>query len=182
MKLSQVAVVAFVSASTVLSACSESDTLLSVNVEEGEATQPVDSITVQVVSPGQNFTYDFAPPTKAVEVEDPNAEPAAGGAGGAVPVMMEVQVLDAPFYERITLPDSFDKKGRATITVTAYYQGAVTTSDETEVTIRPNEAVAAFVDLSGAEPEPTEPTPGAGGQGGAGAVNTPVGGVSGAGN
>ena len=165
MSVPRATAVAVVGALT-LSACSDnSDTILSLNVEAGEADRGVDQVQVVVERTGEStFLYTFVPPTALTDIPDPAALPAQGGAG-ATPTI-QVPLLATPFFERITLPESWDT-GMATVTVTASLLGQPTTSDTETAKIRSKESTAVYVDLSGvAPPEGT----GGSGAGGAGAT------------
>jgi len=162
MNVPHVAVVAVIGA-VALTACSDdSETILALNVQAGEADRSVDQIQVTIAEQG-GFQKTFVPPTEVTDIEDPNAPVAAGGAP-----TIQVQLLQAPFWERIKLGDSWET-GKATVTVTALYQGTPTVSDTVSIKLRAEESTAVYVDLSGEEP----PAPtGAGGAGGAAAGET----------
>jgi hypothetical protein len=165
MSVPRATVVAVVGA-LALSGCSDnSDTILSLNVEAGEADRGVDQVLVLVEQAGEStFQYTFVPPTALTDIPDPAALPAQGGAGGAPTI--QVPLLATPFFKRIKLPESWDT-GMATVTVTAFLEGSPTTSDAETAKIRSKESTAVYVDLSGAAPP--EGT-GEGGAGGAGAT------------
>lgn len=144
----------FATAASALLACSTDDTIVALNVEATSDVGVVETLSVSITQSGQTpVVTAFQPPT-------------AGDAG----------VIDSSFFERIKLPEDW-KKARADILVEALNaSGTRITSDTTQVTIRPEGAVAAFVELTTIVPEPPPSEGGAGG-----APEQPAGGNGGTG-
>lgn len=137
---------------TCLCACSSDDTIVSLNVTASDRVPVVERMQVTVKQGSHTFEYEFEPPTETPEDGDPSVKNG--------------------FFERITLPGDWSES-TAEITVEAFQKGgaafAPALTDETKVTLRPEGAVAAFVELDIPE-EP--PMGGAGGEGGAGGAPT----------
>jgi hypothetical protein len=137
---------------TCLCACSSDDTIVSLNVTATDRVPAVEHLQVTVKQGSHTYAYAFAPP------EETSAEPDS------------VKSIKNSFFQRITLPGDWDES-KATVSVEALQEGDAKFTpplvDETQVTIRPNGVVAAFVKLD--IPEEPPPMGGAGGDGGAGA-------------
>lgn len=138
---------------TCLCACSSDDTIVSLNVAATDRVPVVERMQVTFKQGSRSYEYKFAPP-KDTNEEDPEFVPS----------------IQNSFYQRITLPGDWDESA-ALVSVEAFQEGggkfAPPLVDETEITLRPNGVVAAYVRLDIAE-EPPPPMGGAGGQGGAG--------------
>jgi hypothetical protein len=135
-------------AATCLCACSSDDTIVSLNVAATDRVPLVETIEVTIEQGSHSYTYELAPPT------DTSPEPE------------EVESIKNSFFKRISLPGDWDES-TALISVEAFQEGGKRFSpplvDDTEVTLRPNGVVAAYVKLD----IPEEPPMGAGGEGGA---------------
>jgi len=165
-------VVSLVSVCALL-ACSDDETIVSLNVTAGADVPVVDQLHVTITQGSRKFVHDFAPPV----------EPAMGDAGPSI---------QNSFFERITLPDDF-ADGDASVKVEAQHTGGAAfvppLMSETTVGIVEDGAVAAYVTLA----FPTTPPDnggeagaggeggegGSGGEGGAGAGNAGSGGEGG---
>ena len=138
---------------TCLCACSSDDTIVSLNVTATDRVPAVEHLQVTFKQGSHTYAYAFAPP------EETSAEPDS------------VKSIKNSFFQRITLPGDWDE-ANATVSVEALQEGdakfAPPLVDETQVTIRPNGVVAAFVKLDIPE-APPPPMGGAGGEGGVGA-------------
>lgn len=148
-----------------LVACTSDDTVVALNVTSGDEIPVVDILHVTVTQGTRRYVHDFAPP-----IETPTGENAA-------PPSIRNQ-----FFERMTLPDSFE--GAAVLRVEAQHLGGVAfvppLSDETTITIEPNEVVAAYVKL-GVPMTPVDPAMGAAGAAGADGIDAAgAGGAAGA--
>jgi hypothetical protein len=138
----------------VAASCSSGDTVLAVTVQVGSGVTEVSKIRVTITpASGSALTSDYTPPMKD---------------GGAIA---------APFFERITLPDSAD--GAAHVRVDALdASGNSFAWDMTTADIQKGHAVAAQVTLMVGGPPP--PDGGAGGEsGGAGGASGGAGGEAG---
>jgi hypothetical protein len=137
---------------TCLCACSSDDTIVSLNVTASDRVPVVERMQVTVKQGSRTFEYEFEPPTETPEEGDPSVKNS--------------------FFERITLPGDWSE-ATAEISVEAFQEGGAaftpSLSDETEVTLRPEGAVAAYVKLDIPEEPPMN---GAGGEGGAGGAPT----------
>jgi hypothetical protein len=133
---------------TCLCACSSDDTIVSLNVTATDRVPAVEHLQVTVKQGSHTHAYSFVPP------DETSAEPDS------------VKSIKNSFFQRITLPGDWDES-EATVSVEALQAGDAKFDpplvDETEVTIRPNGVVAAFVKLDIPEAPPME-----GGEGGAG--------------
>lgn len=118
-----------------LAACSESDTVISVNVAYGDGLTEVETL---------RFTLEQEGNPEVEEVVDaPKVEND----------MMELVPDD--FFHRVTLPDSWDD-GEATVLVEALdSRSRLIISDEATVRVRVGTAVAAFVELAIEAEEPS---------------------------
>jgi len=135
-------------------ACSNDDSIISLNVTAGADVPVVDQLHVTVTQGSRRFVYDFAPPT----------EPGMGDAGPSI---------QNSFFHRITLPGDF-RGDDALLHVEAQHAGGTPfnppLADEKTVHIEEHGVVAAFVTLEfpSAKP-PGMGEGGAGGEAGAGA-------------
>ena len=133
-----------------LSACSNADPVVALNVTAGADVPVVDQIHVTVSQDAREFVYDFAPPTEA-------------GMGDAGPSIQD------SFFQRFTLPSSFEDQN-ALIRVEALKTGRVAfdppLKSETQVHIEKDGVVAAFVTLEFPAAPPVTGEAGAGGEGG----------------
>lgn len=136
-----------------LLACSGEDAVVALNVTASDNVPVVQQLHVTITQGSRRLVHDFEPPTES-------------GKEDAGPSIQN------SFFERITLPDSFED-GEALLHVEALQAGAVPftppLTSETTVDIDDNGAVAAYVTLAfpAALPEPEPGDGGAGGQGGA---------------
>lgn len=146
---------AFVSLAAVigLAACSDEDTIVSLNVTASDAVPVIDSLRVTFTQDSRKHVADFAPPTET-------------------PTAPEGQVAPPPsiknsFFERITLPNGWSES-LARVEVEALQSNGEPYSpsffDTTTALIQPEGVVATYVDLD----VPKEPPPTDGGAGGAG--------------
>jgi hypothetical protein len=150
-----------------LVACSDDPAVVALNITADadviaqlhEDQLHVDQLHVTITQGSRKFLYDFTPPTAA----------AMGDAGPSI---------QSNFFERITLPESFEDEA-ASIVVDALQAGAVPLTPpltgETSVPIDEDGAVAAFVTL--AFPEMVG-NAGSGGGGGGGGDSAGAGGGS----
>ena len=133
-----------------LFACSDEPAVVALNVTAGADVPVVDRLHVTITQGSRKFVYDFTPPI----------EPSLGDAGPSI---------QDSFFERITLPESFDDE-QARILVEALQAGAAPfappLTSETSVQIEEDGAVAAYVTL--AFPPALPPPDGDAGAGGAG--------------
>jgi hypothetical protein len=154
MKSSRFARVGLVAGAVALVACSDSDTVLSLNVNADNGVGYVSSIHVTVTQGSRApVERDFSElPTKTV------------GEAGATQT-----VLAGGFFERIVLPESWSD-GAATVDVESFDEAgnAYLHPDPISVDIEQKETVAVFVTLK---------LPSAGGEGGGGAASGGTGGV-----
>lgn len=150
---------------TCLAACSSDDTIVSLNVTATDRVPVVERMQVTIKQGSRSFVYDFNPPNDITTAPE------------------GVSSIKNSFFERITLPGDWDE-AEARISVEAFQEDgdsfAPKLTDDTAVTIVPDGAVAAYVELD----IPAEPPPpaegGAGGEGAGGAGNeggTPAGGA-----
>ena len=116
-----------------LSACSNDDTIVALNVSATDAVPVVDQLHVTFTQGSRRHVYDFAPPTETPGGDDP--PPAS---------------IQNSFFERITLPDGWDEKSTL-ITVEAQQADGSPfdppLGDETTVTMEANGVVAAYIRL-----------------------------------
>lgn len=135
---------------TCLCACSSDDTIVSLNVAATDRVPVVDGLQVTIKQGSHTYAYEFTPPT------DTSPEPD------------KVESIKNSFFHRITLPGDWDD-ANALVSVEALKKGggsfAPPLVDETEITLRPNGAVVAYVKLDIPEDVPMG---GAGGEGGGG--------------
>lgn len=164
MKVPRLAVVCVSTAILTLIACSDDDTVVALNVNSAADVGEVGRLNVKFTQGTTEFVVDIEEPPH-VDVD---------GAGGSDAVR-----ITGTFYERITLPDSFET-GNTRIDVEAFDASGASTLLATPVFVRVREgaATAAFVALDRPDPEPEpEPMPegGAGGMPGeAGAGGMPA--------
>jgi uncharacterized membrane protein YgcG len=144
----------------VLSACSNGDTIVALNVSATDAVPVVDQLHVTVTQGSRRHVRDFAPPTETPDGDD--APPPS---------------IKNSFFERITLPEGWAEESTL-ITVEAVQADGSPfdppLSDETTVTVEPNGVVAAYIQLD----IPAQPPSGEGGAGGEGGMS--AGGAGGA--
>lgn len=162
MKVPRLAVVCVSTAILTLIACSDDDTVVALNVNSAADVGEVGRLNVKFTQGTTEFVVDIEEPPH-VDVD---------GAGGSDAVR-----ITGTFYERITLPESFET-GNTRIDVEAFDASGASTLLATPVFVRVREgaATAAFVALDRPDPEP-EPMPegGAGGMPGeAGAGGMPA--------
>lgn len=135
---------------TCLCACSSDDTIVSLNVAATDRVPVVERLQVKIKQGSHTHAYDFAPPTDSTAAPD------------------SVESIKNSFFQRITLPGDWDEAD-ALVSVEAFQKGGAEFApplvDETQITIRPNGVVAAYVKLDIPEQPPMG---GAGGEGGAG--------------
>jgi hypothetical protein len=145
---------------TCLCACSSDDTIVSLNVTASDRVPVVERMQVTVKQGSHTFEYEFAPPTETPEEGEPSVKNG--------------------FFERITLPGDWDES-TAEISVEAFQKGggafAPALTDTTKVTLRPEGAVAAYVELDIPEEPPMGGAGGEGGAGGAGGAPSTEGGA-----
>jgi hypothetical protein len=130
----------FAFAVSLLCSCAADDTIVAVNVNATDQVGNPSAIVITITQAGQTpVNRELAPPTRPID-------------GGTAIRQM--------FFERVTLPESWES-GPAKVRVEARNGASVSvTSEEVEIEIRDEGAVAAYVDL-GEEPEPM-PEPDAG--------------------
>jgi hypothetical protein len=137
---------------TCLCACSSDDTIVSLNVAATDRVPVVERLQVTIKQGPHTYAYEFAPP------KDSSSEPES------------VESIKNSFFQRITLPGDWDDSD-ALVSVEAFQKGGAEFApplvDETQITLRPNGVVAAYVKLD--IPEEPPAMGGAGGEGGAGA-------------
>lgn len=142
---------------TFVAACSSDDTIVSLNVSATDRVPAVESLKVTFTQGSRKLVRDFEPPT------DESSPPE-----GEEPVVS----IKNSFFERLTLPDDWEEAD-AKLMVEAFQVGGEPFDpplvDETTVSILPNKAVAAYVELDIPEEPPPVSEGGAGGAGGAGA-------------
>jgi hypothetical protein len=147
-----------------LFACSDDDAVVALNVTAGADVPVVDQLHVTITQGSRKFVYDFKPPVQAATEET------------------EASIQDT-FFERITLPESFEDQN-ALIQVEARQSGGAPfdppLTDETTVRIEENGVVAAYVKLELPMPEPEPEPSGEGGAGGAAGATSEGGAGSGA--
>jgi hypothetical protein len=145
-----------------LAACSDEDTIVSLNVTASDAVPVIDTLRVTVTQGSKQHVAEFAPPT-----ETPTAPE------GEVPAAPSIK---NSFFQRITLPGEWSESD-ATVAVEALHANgspySPPFSDDTVAVIQPEDVVAAYVQLD----VPPEPPPSEGGAGGEGA-STGTGGQS----
>jgi hypothetical protein len=159
-----------------LSACSDGDTIVALNVTATDAVPVVEQLHVTITQGSRRHVQDFAPP-----IETPTGEDAPPPS------------IKNSFFERITLPDGWAEEP-ALIRVEAQQADGSPLepplSDETTVTVQPDGAVAAYIELDipaevptgegGAGGEAAGGAPGLGGAGAASAGEAGLGGAAGA--
>src|SRR5690349_10108237 len=143
-----------------LLACSDEGSVVALNITATDDVPVVDQLHVSITQGSRKFVYDFTPPI----------DPAMGDAGPSI---------KNSFFERITLPDSFDDED-ALVHVEAMHAGAVPftppLASETTVRVEEDGAVAAYVTLAFPTPLPGPDDgaeAGAGGEGGASGAGAP---------
>jgi hypothetical protein len=135
MSSSRVARVAFVVSVSCLSSCADDETVVAVNVNSTDEVGNPSSLVITLSQQGQSpVVKEIEPPTRTQD------------SGVSIQPM---------FFERVLLPDAWERE-KTEVKVEATDSSGVYLSAETEVTVRPGGAVAAFVDL-GKKPEMTEP-------------------------
>lgn len=113
--------------------CADEDTILALNVDSKAEVGAVDQLEVTVSQTGKApFQFTFAPPLK----QEKDASPS----------------IDEDFFERITLPGSFES-GPIVVAVRAENRAGRTFMDQTMVQLHAGEATAAFIEL-GMDPPP----------------------------
>jgi hypothetical protein len=135
MSSSRVVRVVFLVSVGCLSSCADDETVVAVNVNSADEVGNPSSLVITLSQQGQS------PVVK--EIEPPTRTQDSG-----------VSILPM-FYERVVLPDSWERE-KTEVKVEAENSSGVYLSAETEVTVRPGGAVAAFVDL-GKKPETMKP-------------------------
>lgn len=148
-----------------LAACSDDDTIVSLNVTATDAVPVIDTLRVTITQGSHQYVTDFAPP-----IETPTAPE---GQQAAPPSIRN------SFFQRITLPGEWSES-EATVAVEALQaSGAAYTpmfGDQTSAVIQPEGVVAAYVKLD-VPPEPPPSDGGAGGESAGGAANGGSGGT-----
>jgi hypothetical protein len=148
--------IASLAAVSLLAACSNGETIVSLNVSASDAVPVVDRLHVTIDQGSRHYVKDFAPPTDMP-------------AGDAAPSIKN------SFFQRLTLPDGWQEES-ATVHVEAQSAtGAPFTpplAADTTVTIVPEGVVAAFVSF---DIKADNPDAGAGGAGGAGGASDSAG-------
>lgn len=131
----------------VCAACSEDDTIVSVNVSSGDAVGNPSALTISITQPGrQPVVREIKPPTKTTD------------AGTTIQPM---------FFERVQLPDDWSEE-RAMVQVDAKDTGGkVYVTGKTTCPVVPQGVAAAFVDLGKME-KPDAGAAGSAGNAGAG--------------
>jgi hypothetical protein len=120
------------------SACGDDETIVSVNVNSTDDVGNPSAIIITISQDGQSpVTKEIMPPTRMVD---------AG------------TLIEKSFFERITLPDSWEHE-ESTVKVEAKNSSGVYLTAETKTTVRPGGATTAFVDL-GKKPETMKPSDG----------------------
>src|SRR5690606_29753448 len=146
MNLTRVASAAGLAATFALCACGTEETIVAVNVDF-DGVGAASSLTLEISQSGDTVTRQLT--ELATTTTD------------------ETTTLNS-FYERVAVPDSWSESP-ATVTGTLIdATGAPVYVDQTEVTIRPEGAVVAFLQFPPEMEEPEEPDPNAGGTGGTG--------------
>jgi hypothetical protein len=140
MNSSRVARVAF-AVSTVIASqasligCAEDETIVAVTVASSDEVGNPNSLVITISQAGESpVVKEIMPPT---QMQD----------GG--------MTIQPKFFERVGLPDGW-KRAKGEVKVEAKDGRGVYLSAQTEITVRPGGAVAAFVDL-GKKPETMEP-------------------------
>lgn len=162
MNLPRVALGLLLSAGSVVLACSDSETIVALNVTSdrayvGEAAK----LRVSITQPGKSApaTVEFTPPNSPVD-------------GGALQINEKV-------VHRITLPDGWEEVESTAEVEAVGTSGQVTVKSNVKFLLHPEETTAVFVDLK-KPPEPPAPTGGTG-AGGDGAGGAPAAGGTDAG-
>lgn len=159
---------AFVSLAAVvgLAACSDEDTIVSLNVTASDAVPVIDTLRVTVTQGSKQHVAEFAPPTETPKAPEGEEAPPPS--------------IKNSFFQRLTLPGEWSES-EATVAVEALHASGAAYdppfSDETEAVIQPEGVVAAYVRLD-VPPEPPPSDGGAGGEGAGGASNAGAGGSS----
>jgi uncharacterized membrane protein YgcG len=148
---------AFVSLAAIigLAACSDEDTIVSLNVTASDAVPVVDTLRVTITQGSRKHVSNFAPP-----IETPTAPE------GEQPPPPSIK---NSFFQRITLPEGWSESSASVDVVALQGNGepfSPSFSAMTTAVIQPEGVVAAFVKLD--LPAPPEPPGGDGGAGGAG--------------
>jgi hypothetical protein len=130
-----------------LAACSDDDTIVSLNVTAAGTLPVIDNLHVTITQGSHEYVTDFAPPIDNADTATPS--------------------IKNSFFQRIKLPGDWSE-AEATVAVQALQaSGAPYTpnySDQTVAVIQPEGVVAAYVELD----VPPVPPPSDGGAGGAG--------------
>jgi hypothetical protein len=155
MKLARSTVAASLIAVAMLTACSESDTIVALNILSSPDVGEVSTVRVAITQePTAGFMTEFTPPT----VAGPN----------------DTRLIRPRFFERIKLPDSF-RTAPATIDVELIdLSGVAFLTQSSTVDIRRHGAIAAYFTFA-----PEMPDGGAGGAGGGGGAGGAAGGGAG---
>lgn len=146
-----------------LSACSDGDTIVALNVTATDAVPVVEQLHVTITQGSRRHVQNFAPPTETPTGED--APPPS---------------IKNSFFERITLPEGWSEEPTRIKVEAQQADGSPLEpplSDETTVTLEPDGVVAAYIELD----IPQEMPGGEGGAGGAGAGGAGAGGAGAAG-
>ena len=146
-----------------LSACSDDDTIVSLNVTATDAVPVIDTLRVTISQGSHEYVAEFAPPIETPTAPDGQQAPPPS--------------IKNSFFQRLTLPGDWSEAD-ATVAVQAVQSsGAPYTpnfADQTVAVIQPEGVVAAYVKLD----VPAVPPPGDGGAGGEGAGGEGAGGAS----
>jgi hypothetical protein len=152
---------AYLSTAALILACSDSDTIVALNISAKKDLGLVTKLQVTITQGSKApFTEDITTvPTQTIKVD-------ADGEGGAPPV--DEMVISDSFYHRLTLPSSFTD-GKAMLDVLSFDKNgaAYIHPEPVEIEIREKEATTAWVKL-----EIPMPVGGMGGAGGAGGAST----------
>ena len=136
-----------------LSACSNGDTVVSLNVTATDAVPVVEQLHVTITQGSRRYVKDFAPP-----IETPTGDDAPPPS------------IKNTFFERLTLPEGWEEEATLIRVEAQHADGSPLEpplSDETTVTLEPEGVVAAYIQLD----IPVEVPSGEGGAGGAGGAN-----------
>jgi hypothetical protein len=136
-----------------LSACSNGDTIVALNVTATDAVPLVEQLHVTITQGSRRHVQDFAPPTETPTGDD--APPPS---------------IKNSFFQRITLPEGWAEEPTLIQVEAQQADGSPLEpplSDETTVTLQPEGVVAAYIELDIPAEMPAGEG-GAGGQGGAG--------------
>lgn len=148
MKFFRGVVVAALAGVASLPACSSEDTIVALTVNSTDEVGTVEALKITITQAGQSpVVKTIDPPARRVD--------AAAGAGGAT-----IEVIQSSFYDRVTLPESWEEED-ATIQVDVTNAAGKSFTASTTVRIVEEGAVAARVQLG-------SPPPTGGGEGGSG--------------